>query len=707
MLHPRQGRDREHGQVIVVAAVAMIVILVFAAIVVDLGVLRNNRQILVNTLDSAALAGGTLLPVDGSQAGAATAVNNLIVRTINANYPGGLPSSAYTISYRCLIGVDTSSPPGPYISRDVPAVCDPTHSLGRPAVASDFTGAGPTRNSACAPSLGDKCNVVMINGSATTPFSFGPITALLPGGHPITSGSTGAVVSVSCGGLCGASPVLPVDLVIILDRTGSMQNGTGSQANSDCTSNPCDDTGAKIQALQAAADAVLQVYDPAKQRVALGLIGPSTAIDGVSQPGLCPFPMSPTSAPHPWPAVTGNVYGVANNSNWTYTTTLSASVTAAATTIKVNPVPVAGTSVDGFPTSGNYYIMVGSEEMQVIGGQGTLTWTVTRHTDGTTAAAHASGVTVFNSAGVTPGPNSAGMWIPVGLSGTDTAIPNPYPNGTAGTYEVGGVLNKSSQIVQAISCIGATSNATNLAGGIAMAQWYLDTWGRPGVTEGIILETDGHPECGFEGCQTGQVYTNAQFTCGAAYDAATAAKLDKTHDPKGIQIYTVGYGVTAAAKCPQKLTNPTATQLKNLDTSKYNQAEQDAWAGQSATTFLQGVATDANHYFENASPATIGSAFVAAAQNLAKGSSHLVQLYPPPVVTGASGATSSVAISGKNFTGAFSVTFGAATVGFTLNSDTSITAAAPPGTSGSTVDVIVTTPGGTSTVTPADLYTYP
>ena len=31
-----------------------------------------------------------------------------------------------------------------------------------------------------------------------------------------------------------------------------------------------------------------------------------------------------------------------------------------------------------------------------------------------------------------------------------------------------------------------------------MAQWYLDHYGRPGVTQGIILETDGHPQVGFE-----------------------------------------------------------------------------------------------------------------------------------------------------------------------------------------------------------------
>ena len=66
MLHSRRGHDREHGQVLVMAALAFVVILAFAAIVVDLGMLRNNRQTLVNTLDAAALAGGTLMPLDGS-----------------------------------------------------------------------------------------------------------------------------------------------------------------------------------------------------------------------------------------------------------------------------------------------------------------------------------------------------------------------------------------------------------------------------------------------------------------------------------------------------------------------------------------------------------------------------------------------------------------------------------------------------------------
>ena len=81
-------RDGERGQVLVLFTMVLIVILGFAALVVDLGMLRNNRQTLANTMDSGALAGGTLLPVDGRVPGAAAAINALIVTTVSANFPG-------------------------------------------------------------------------------------------------------------------------------------------------------------------------------------------------------------------------------------------------------------------------------------------------------------------------------------------------------------------------------------------------------------------------------------------------------------------------------------------------------------------------------------------------------------------------------------------------------------------------------------------
>jgi hypothetical protein len=65
-----------------------------------------------------------------------------------------------------------------------------------------------------------------------------------------------------------------------------------------------------------------------------------------------------------------------------------------------------------------------------------------------------------------------------------------------------------------------------------------------------------------------------------------------------------------------------------------------------------------------------------------------------------------VTITGTNLTGATAVKFGANSgTGVTVNSATSITATAPAGSAG-TVDVMVTTPGGTSATAPADRYTY-
>ena len=83
-----------------------------------------------------------------------------------------------------------------------------------------------------------------------------------------------------------------------------------------------------------------------------------------------------------------------------------------------------------------------------------------------------------------------------------------------------------------------------------------------------------------------------------------------------------------------------------------------------------------------------------------------------PIITGLNpnsgsicGGTS-VTINGMNFSDAIAVLFGSTlTSSFIVNSDTSITAVSPPGTTG-IVDVRVITPGGESVITPADQFTY-
>jgi hypothetical protein len=247
-LQARLDRDGERGQMLVLFTLVLVVILVFASLVVDVGLLRNNRQTLVNTMDSAALAGGTKLPVNGATEGAAA--NTLINATVSADYPG-LPVSAYAITYKCLIGLDPLNPGQPNIARDVPLVCDPHFSLGHnPPVAADFVGAGATRFSSCVPSAGDRCNAVVIAGSSITPYSFGRVVG-------INQGSTGVVVSAACNGPCGADPTTPVDVVLVMDRTGSM-------------------SGADTVNAKAAANSLVSIYKPANQWLALGTLGPST-----------------------------------------------------------------------------------------------------------------------------------------------------------------------------------------------------------------------------------------------------------------------------------------------------------------------------------------------------------------------------------------------------------------------------------------------
>ena len=83
---------------------------------------------------------------------------------------------------------------------------------------------------------------------------------------------------------------------------------------------------------------------------------------------------------------------------------------------------------------------------------------------------------------------------------------------------------------------------------------------------------------------------------------------------------------------------------------------------------------------------------------------------PPPAVTAvspASGTTTggtTVTITGTGLSGATSVSFGGAAAKITADSGNQITVTSPPGKG--TVDITVTTPGGTSVATVADRFTY-
>jgi len=85
---------------------------------------------------------------------------------------------------------------------------------------------------------------------------------------------------------------------------------------------------------------------------------------------------------------------------------------------------------------------------------------------------------------------------------------------------------------------------------------------------------------------------------------------------------------------------------------------------------------------------------------------------PPPTVTsisptaGPTGGGTTVVITGTNLSDATAVTFGGTASGFTTNSSTQITTATSPAGLPGTVDVTVTTIGGTSATSAADQFTY-
>jgi len=781
MLHSRRDGRRERGHILVLFELVLIVILGFAALVIDLGVLRNNRQILVNTFDAAALAGGYELPVTGS-ANAATA-NAHIAQIIQADYPS-LPTSAYTITYKCLVGADTT---GPLISRDIPSTCDPRISLGVPvntpltasditALTSHFTGAGPTRVSTCDPKVGDKCNVVVITGSATTQYALAPVLG-------VVSGSTGTVVSAVCKGPCGQATVVPVDLVVIIDRTASM-------------------SAADVAATRTAAGAVLSVYNPAIQRVAFGLLGPSsanstcsgtggpavhantlipstltapsyasdtsavastaTATLGISRPsgtasgnllvaGITVGGGSGTTvtAPSGWtlvrPRTDGtNVslltyYKVAGSSEpATYSWNLSPSVRASGGIIRYTGVNTASpintsNSLTGSDTTSPYRVTTPSvttttNQTALVGfygigaaatytassglteqfdanntnaaGPSTEGATGTQATAATTsstnyATATAGGYWVSQLIALNPTPvDTYGTtlptdllrWIPVGFTGTDTDPLHPPAYNEAYVTGSPATLNNASHIVSAINCFdNPGGTGTNLTTPIAMAAYDLQNYGRPNVTWGILLETDGQPNYSSTG-------DPGNYTCASADAAATAAKATTNAKGVPIQIFTVGFGLDGSndVACPD--TSGTFHNVKATGLLARMATQPSVDGGCPGTSN-----TDNDHFFCQPKTSDLTSIFSAIAYQFAHTGAHLVQLCPAPVVSSVttpwtSGAT--VTITGSNFLGTMGVKLaGVSASSYSVLSNTSMTAvAAAAGSGGATV----TTPCGTN-----------
>ena len=330
-------------------------------------------------------------------------------------------------------------------------------------------------------------------------------------------------------------------------------------------------------------------------------------------------------------------------------------------------------------------------------------------------------------------PADPDRWIPVKLSGTPDADGRPAEINDSYFNPDTGVINPASQLVKTIDCVlrpNTLTLGTDLATPMRYASAYLQAKARRDpdapngrVKTGIIFETDGTPQSG-----TGDD-GNAPFTCQAAFDAAQAAKA------AGTEVFTIVFLPTS---------NSDIEETKCRDTNG-NWDDSDDYAlklmGQMATPRTDGHPiyspanakkcsdlqpdssgadenNDGDHFFcvDTGHPADLKTAFQKAAIQLA-GGPRLVQLYGRPDVDSLSASGGSpaggntVTIGGKNFDGVFSVTFGPGNPASIVSVDATstpntIVVRAPSGTPGQTVDIQVSTPGGTSKIETVDRYHY-
>jgi hypothetical protein len=227
----RSNRTGEKGQAVVLFALVMTVLLGFAALALDVGLLRKTNQDLWNALDAGALSGVQLLPDKGTEA------EKVARQYIQENFPGTLPDADVKVSFRCLIGSVSGSPR----LSDVPLACDPRTSVS-------WTCNAKVCTAPCDPAVG-MCNVIVVSSPATRDYFIGPAV-----GHD--SGTVGTRTSAACKGWCGNPPNVPIDIVIVLDRSSSM-------------------SGVDTENARNAADSVRKAYDPSFHYFGFSVLGPS------------------------------------------------------------------------------------------------------------------------------------------------------------------------------------------------------------------------------------------------------------------------------------------------------------------------------------------------------------------------------------------------------------------------------------------------
>jgi hypothetical protein len=250
----RNRAEGDDGAILVLAAVLLIILFALAALAVDITLKSTDRQQLWNSADAAALAGASLLP-DGL---AAESEATTFALANDIDLAGDI-----TTTFRCLVADrDNNGSPD---ANEVPGACDPGPDV--PASGPPWVCANGICTAPCVPADGDVCNTIVLESEKTTDFAFAPAIG-------IEQGTTG-IVSAACRGSCGVGLTGPVDLIMVLDRSGSMTNASESPPPL-----PND-----MDQVERAALAVLDFFDPAIQRVGLAVLPPADKLNECNNAG--------------------------------------------------------------------------------------------------------------------------------------------------------------------------------------------------------------------------------------------------------------------------------------------------------------------------------------------------------------------------------------------------------------------------------------
>ena len=231
---PRRLRKRagdESGAVVVLFALVLVVLFGAVAFAIDLSRLFHERQVLQNAVDFGALAGAQELPAQGAIQGGLAEAEARKVALDNAPW---LDPATINVTFKCVVGDRDGD--GQADLADIPYICGPAAGTWT----TDWKVKGGRAQHLCNPYAGDKCNTVVVRTSNIVNYIFAPVIG-------IEQGNTGSVSAASCRGACGAEPS-PLDVVMVIDRTGSM-------------------TAADLANAKNAALSVLDFYDSSSQHV--------------------------------------------------------------------------------------------------------------------------------------------------------------------------------------------------------------------------------------------------------------------------------------------------------------------------------------------------------------------------------------------------------------------------------------------------------